>query len=109
MDTCTNTDSPSTSGQGSLLVSGSQSMTDAEVQSLFLCKEDVILQIDPFVVSATLRRKYPRRFESVHKKINTLALTTDRRYVSEVLISHLPQNIAYRTSCLFLKNVVIKD
>ncbi|XP_052792677.1 uncharacterized protein LOC128226721 isoform X1 [Mya arenaria] len=86
-------DPPSTSGQSSMLVSGNQSMTEAEVQSLFLCKEEVILQIDPFVVSATLRRKYPRRFESVHKKINTLTLTTDRRYVSEVLISHLPQNI----------------
>ncbi|WAQ99238.1 hypothetical protein MAR_023611, partial [Mya arenaria] len=65
---------------GSMIVSRNQAMTEVEV-----------------------RREYPR-FEAVHQYIHHLELTNDREgLVSEVLISHLPQNICLQDFVFVLK------
>ncbi|XP_052796892.1 uncharacterized protein LOC128229192 [Mya arenaria] len=87
---------------GSMIVSQNHAMTEVEVQSLDMCKEEIILLIDPYFVSATLCREYPQ-FEPVHQVIHELELTNDRKDVSEVLISHLPQHICLKDFVFILK------
>ncbi|XP_052793094.1 uncharacterized protein LOC128226985 isoform X1 [Mya arenaria] len=96
MDQLSNTE------HGSMIVSRNQAMTEVEVQLLDMCKEEIILLIDPFFVSATLCREYPQ-FEPVHQVIHELELTNDRKDVSEVLISHLPENICLHDFVFVLK------
>ncbi|XP_052793102.1 uncharacterized protein LOC128226990 isoform X2 [Mya arenaria] len=93
MDQLSNTDLPIATGQGRIFVSQKQYMTNAEFQALCSCKEEIILQIDPLVVSSTLRRKYPR-FENVYQIIHYLE-PSDREIASKMLIRDLPQKICF--------------
>ena len=62
-------------------------MTSLETQALTICHQALVSEIDPLIVALTLNKCYPT--------LRELSKHQDRTYVTEVLLTHLPENIAF--------------